>query len=261
MTRAEGTRRAVAMGREGMVATAHPLATSAGLDVLRRGGNAMDAAVAAALVTGVVLPAMCGIGGDAFFIHYDARSGAVTALNGSGIAPARATREFFVERGYEKMPFFGPLSVAVPGAVHAYFTAIERFGSMPASELFAPAIHYAEKGFALTHEGRRMISNSAEELAKYPTSAAIYLRDGDVPAAGTVLRNPDLARSLQLIADQGPEVFYRGSIAQEIARFMAENDGLITVDDLADHESEVYEPLAVDYRATRSIRRASRPRA
>lgn len=248
MVKGETTRRAVAMGRNGMVATAHPLATAAGLDVLRRGGNAMDAAVAAALVTGVVIPAMGGLGGDAFFIHYSAESGEVTAVNGSGIAPHAASREFFLERGYQKMPFFGPLSVAVPGAVHAYCTGIERFGTMSRADLFAYAIHYAEAGFPMTHHGERTIARAAENLAEYPTSAAIFLPNGAPPPAGTVFRQTDLARSLRLVAEQGPEVFYRGELAQAIASFMADSGGLMTVEDMADHESMVYSPRSVDYR-------------
>lgn len=248
MVRSSDTLRAVAMARNGMVATAHPLATAAGLQVLQRGGNVMDAAIAAALTTGVVLPAMSGLGGDAFFIHYDARSGEVTALNGSGIAPHGASLEFFRDRGYQKMPFFGPLSVAVPGAVHAYFTAIERFCTLPVSELFAPAIRYAEEGFPLTHGGHRTIAAAAKNLAQYPTSAAIFLRDGQAPPPGTILRQTDLARSLRLVAERGPEVFYRGEIASEIARFMAESGGLITVEDMADHQSEICRPLSTDYR-------------
>ncbi|MDI3340884.1 MAG: gamma-glutamyltransferase [Sphaerobacter sp.] len=248
MARRGATQRAVVMAREGMVATAHPLATAAGLDILRRGGNAMDAAIAAALVTGVTLPAMCGLGGDAFLIHYDGRSGEVTAINGSGIAPRAASRDYFVERGYTKMPFTGLLSVAVPGAVHAYFTAIERFGSMEPAALFAPAIRYAEEGFPLTHEGSRTIADYAEPMGRFPTSAAIYLPGGAAPRPGTRLRNPDLARSMRLIVERGSAVFYQGEIAEEIARFMAENGGLMTLDDLAGHESVVYRPLQTEYR-------------
>jgi gamma-glutamyltranspeptidase/glutathione hydrolase len=231
-----------------MVATAHPLATAAGLEVLQRGGNAMDAAVAAALVTGVVLPAMCGLGGDAFVLYYEAASRKVTAFYGSGPAPRAATREFFVERGYQKMPFYGPLSVSVPGAVSVYFTAIERFGTWKPDALFERAIQYAEEGFPLTEQGSRTIAASAAELAKYPTSAAIFLPGGDVPRPGTVFRQLDLARSLRLVAEGGPAVFYEGEIAQEISRFMAESGGLLTKEDLAGYRCEVGEPIQTTYR-------------
>lgn len=246
--RVSETRRAAVLARNGMVATAHPLATAAGLEVLQRGGNAMDAAVAAALVTGVVLPAMCGLGGDAFVLYYEAATRKVTAFYGSGPAPATATREFFVERGYRKMPFYGPLSVSVPGAVSVYFTAIERFGTWKPGALFERAIQYAEEGFPLTEQGSRTIAANAAELAKYPTSAAIFLPGDDVPRPGTVFRQPDLARSLRLVAEGGPDVFYRGEIAEEIGRFMAENGGLLTKDDFASYQCEVGEPIQTTYR-------------
>ena len=246
--RVSETRRAAVLARNGMVATAHPLATAAGLEVLQRGGNAMDAAVAAALVTGVVLPAMCGLGGDAFVLYYEAASRKVTAFYGSGPAARAATREFFVERGYQKMPFYGPLSVSVPGAVSVYFTAIERFGTRKPDALFERAIQYAEEGFPLTEQGSRTIAASAAELAKYPTSAAIFLPGGDVPRPGTVFRQPDLARSLRLVAEGGPAVFYEGEIAEEISRFMAESGGLLTKEDLAGYRCEVGEPIQTTYR-------------
>jgi gamma-glutamyltranspeptidase / glutathione hydrolase len=242
------TVREVAMGTNGMVATAHPLATAAGIDVLQRGGNAMDAAVAAALTTGVVLPAMCGLGGDVFFIHYDASSGKVSSLNGSGIAPARATREFFASQGYEKMPLFGPLSAAIPGAVHAYFTALEHFGSISARTLFRAAIRYAGEGFALTQDGAATIARNADALAEHPTTANVFLPNGKPPKAGTIFQQPDLARSLHAIAEGGPDVFYKGKIAQEIDRHMRESDGIITADDLSTHESELVDPISTDYR-------------
>src|SRR6185437_12325889 len=141
------TVRALAMSKNGMVATGHPLATSAGLDALRRGGNAMDAAIAAARTTGVVMPAMNGLGGDAFILYYQAKTGTVTGISGSGINPRKADLEYFLERNYEKMPFFGPLSIAVPGAVDAYFTAMDRFCKLDRVDLFRNAVRYADEGF------------------------------------------------------------------------------------------------------------------
>jgi len=242
------TLRALAMGKNGMVATGHPLATAAGLDALRRGGTAMDAAIAAALTTGVVIPAMNGLGGDAFILYYEAKTGKVTAINGSGIAPRRADLEYFLERNYEKMPFFGPLSVAVPGAVDAYFTAMDRFCRLDRADLFRNAIHYAEQGFPLTQGGSRIIAGSADRLAEYDTSARIFLRDGKAPAPGTMFRQADLARSLRTVEAGGPDVFYRGEIAAAIGAFMQRSGGLLTADDFADHASVVYEPISTDYR-------------
>ncbi|MGH9174249.1 MAG: gamma-glutamyltransferase, partial [Vicinamibacterales bacterium] len=152
--------------RQGMVATAHPLATAAGLDALRRGGTAMDAAIAAALVTTVVLPAMCGLGGDAFYIHAEGKTGKVTAMNSSGIAPRALSRDYFVSRGYQKMPFFGPHSPGIPGSVAGYFEAINRHCRLSVDDLFSAAIHYAENGFPLSATGARTIRASRDELVK-----------------------------------------------------------------------------------------------
>ena len=242
------TVREVAMGTNGMVATAHPLATAAAIDVLQRGGNAMDAAVAAALTTGVVLPAMCGLGGDVFFIHYDAATGDVSSLNGSGVAPARATRQYFTDQGYEKMPLVGPLSPAIPGAVDAYFTGLEKFGSIAPRTLFRAAIRYAGEGFPLTHRGAQTIAANADALAEHETTANVFLPNGKPPRPGAMFQQPDLARTLHAIAEGGPDVFYKGKIAQEIDRHMREVGGIITADDLRTHESEMIDPISTDYR-------------
>jgi gamma-glutamyltranspeptidase / glutathione hydrolase len=208
----------------------------------------MDAAVAAALTTGVVLPAMCGLGGDVFFIHYDASSGKVSSLNGSGIAPGRATREYFTSLGYEKMPLFGPLSPSVPGAVHAYFTGLEQFGSIAPRTLFRAAIRYAGEGFPLTNKGAAIIAENAEALSEHKSTANVFLPDGKPPRAGSLFQQPDLARSLHAIAEGGPDVFYKGQIAREIDRYMSENGGLITAEDLSSHESELTDPISTEYR-------------
>ncbi|MEX1158262.1 MAG: gamma-glutamyltransferase [Thermomicrobiales bacterium] len=234
--------------RQGMVATAHPLATAAGLDALRRGGNAMDAAIAAALVTGVVLPAMSGLGGDAFYIHADGKTGKVTALNSSGIAPRALSREYFVSRGHQKMPFFGPHSPGIPGAVAGYFEAINTHCRLSVDDLFRAAIHYAENGFPLSATGSRTIASARDEMAKYPTSAAIFLRNGEALQPGEMLINRDVAQSLRLVAEGGPDAFYRGDLARRIADAVRDTGGEMTADDFADHTADVYEPIATDYR-------------
>lgn len=231
-----------------MVAAAHPLATAAGVDALRKGGNAMDAAIATALTTAVVLPAMNGLGGDAFFIHFDAKMKKVTGLNGSGIAPRALSRDYFVSRGYEKMPFYGPLSIAVPGAVDAYFKAIERFCTLPVRDLFAYGTHYAEHGFPLSRAGARTISAAADELAKYPASAEIFLPNGKPLQQGDMLVQKHLASSLKLIAEQGPDVFYEGELAERMAAGIQEAGGEMTASDFSGHTSDIYEPLATTYR-------------
>lgn len=236
------------IARGGMVAAAHPLAVSAGLDALRKGGNAMDAAIAAALTTGVTLPAMSGLGGDAFFIHYNGETGEVTALNSSGIAPRALSRDYFVSRGYEKMPFYGSLAMGVPGAVDCYFKAIERWCKLPVSDLFAYAIHYAENGFPLSVTGERTIRSSAAELSKTPASAAIFLREGEGLKAGEFLTQKNLAATLRAVAEGGPERFYDGEIAQRIAAAIQEAGGEMTAADMGGHQADVYTPISTDYR-------------
>jgi gamma-glutamyltranspeptidase/glutathione hydrolase len=232
----------------GMVASAHPLATAAGLDALRRGGTAMDAAIAAALTTAVVLPAMCGLGGDAFFLHADGKTGEVTAVNGSGIAPRAYSRDYFVSRGYEKMPFFGPHSIGIPGAVDVYFIAIQRWCKLSVDDLFAAALHYAEHGFPLSDTGSRTIAGSRDHLAQFPESAALLLRNGRELPPGARLANPNLAQSLRLVAEGGPEAFYNGDLAARIADAVRAAGGEMTAADFAGHTSDVAEPIATEYR-------------
>lgn len=252
--RGMGERRNVAIGRGGMVATAHPLATAAGIWALERGGNAMDAALAAAGVCAVVLPASCGLGGDCFLLHYDAKTGAVTGINGGGLAPQAATPEAYKARGYiARMPFVGPLSVSVPGAVHAYFAAYERWGSIRMSDLWRPAEQYARSGFALTPHGAEIIAAHADLFRAEPgTAAKTFLKDGKTaPRTGQILKNEDLADTLSLLRRHGPEVFYTGEIAEKIGTWMAKHGGLITADDLAAHESEMYPAISTEYRTHR----------
>jgi gamma-glutamyltranspeptidase/glutathione hydrolase len=236
------------MAHGGMVATAHPLATVAGLEALRKGGNAMDAAIAAALTTAAVLPAMCGLGGDAFFLHADGKSGKVTAVCGSGIAPRAYSRDYFVSRGFTKMPFFGPHAIGIPGAVDVYFIAIQRWCRLSVDDLFASGLHYAEHGFPLSVTGSRTIAGSREELAKFPDSAALLLRNGRELQPGETLANPNLARSMRTIAEGGPEAFYTGDLAARIADAVRSAGGEMQASDFSDHRSDVGEPLTTDYR-------------
>lgn len=240
--------RARVIARGGMVAAGHPLAVAAGVDALRKGGNAMDAAIATALTTGVTLPALSGLGGDAFFIHYNARTGEVTALNSSGIAPRALSRDYFVSRGHEKMPFYGPLSMGVPGAVAGYFEAIERWCKLPVDELFSHAIHYAEQGFPLSVAGERTIASAAPELSRFESSARIFLREGRGLRAGELLVQRDVARSLRTVAAGGPEAFYDGELAERIAAAVQAAGGELRASDMHGHRAEVYAPLSTDYR-------------
>jgi len=252
MTDAIRTGRAPVFSRRGIVASGHPRASAAGLNVLMQGGNAVDAAVAVAGVLGVVQPMMSGLGSDTFFVLWRARDRSLHALNGSGIAPYAATREWFISRGHKKMPLRGMLSVSVPGAVDAMQTALERWGSgaFTLKRLLEPAIEYAANGFPVAQRVASWIRESQDVLARFPSSARIYLPDGQAPPAGAVLTNPDLARSLRAVAEGGREEFYRGDLARRIVRFCREHDGLFTEREFADHASEIHEPIRATYRST-----------
>lgn len=237
------------LATSGMVATAHPLASSAGLAALQRGGNAMDAALAASAVCNVVLPASCGLGGDTFFLYHEARSGRTWGLNSSGIAPEAASRDEFAARFGALMPFTGPLAIGVPGAVDAYAVAAERFATRPLADLFAPAIDYAERGFPLGPGLAGAITAAAGEFAKYPASAAIFLPGGHPLAAGGRLANPALARSLRTVAQDGRAAFYEGTLGARIVAALRELGGLFTAEDWAGHHAELYQPpIATTYR-------------
>jgi gamma-glutamyltranspeptidase/glutathione hydrolase len=243
------------LARNGAVATEHPLATAAGLDVLQRGGNAVDAAIASALAAAVVLPAMCGLGGDLFAIVArpggNGRSAEVVAFHGSGIAPRGASigrMRAAGEDGGRLMPRSGPLSAAVPGFVDAIFALHERFGSRPVAALAESAAVYAERGYPLSPLGAWWIAERVDLLGRFPTSAAVFLPNGRPPAVGTLFRQLDLARTIRLVAGDGPGVFYRGEIARRIGEFLTENGGALTADDFADHVTDVGPPLATTYR-------------
>jgi gamma-glutamyltranspeptidase/glutathione hydrolase len=234
-----------------MVASAHPLITSAGVAVLESGGNAIDAAVAAALVAAVVMPEMCGLGGDLFAIVSAPTGNEIVALHGSGIAPRSATIEQMRANGNAggtKMPYRGPLAAGVPGMVDAYSTLLERFGSKPFGKLAERAISYAGNGFPLTRDGADYITESQALLEQFPASAAVFLPNGTPPKTGEVLKQSDLAKTLKIIAEKGADAFYRGEIAHQIAQYMAANGGAMSCEDLADHKTDVSAPIKTTYR-------------
>jgi gamma-glutamyltranspeptidase/glutathione hydrolase len=243
-----------------MIASQHPLVSATALRVLAEGGNAIDAAVAAALVGTVVMPSRCGIGGDLFAVvaRPDASGswgkGDLLAFQGSGIGPRGASLDFMTERGedapggHRVMAQHGPLSPSVPGFVDGCFALLDRFGSKPFAELAGPAIGYAAQGFPITPAEAATIVGLQAELSAYPATAAVFLPNGTPPRPGEMLRQPDLARSIGAIAEGGPDVFYRGPIAKAIAAFLAANGGALTVDDFADHATDVTAPLSTDYR-------------
>jgi gamma-glutamyltranspeptidase len=240
-------------GTTAAVVADHPLAAAAGAEVLRNGGNAVDAAITMAAVLAVVRPHMNGVGGDAFMLISEGRSGRIHALNGSGRAGSGATPARFRARGYTQVPRSGVHSVTVPGAVRAWSDALRRHGSITLAEALAPAIRYAEQGFPISEKLAADMTAHVHVLAADPAMAAAFLHDGAVPAAGTLLRQPDLARTLQLLAADGADALYTGDLARRLDRFMAFEDGHITIDDLAAHSSTWQQPIATTYAGLRIL--------
>lgn len=243
--------RSAVMSTEAMISTSQPMATQVGLEILRRGGNAMDAAIAASATLCVTEPQSTGIGGDCFILYHEAKTGKLHGYNGSGRAPARATLEEFRARGHETMPERGILSISVPGAIEGWQTALEKFGSMSFAEVLQPAINFAENGCAVSPVVAKFWKRNEEMLASSEAARNTLLVDGESPMAGTLHRQPKLANSLKLIAREGKSAFYEGDIAREIARYSKEQDGLIDLEDLAGHKGEWVEPIYTDYRGLR----------
>ena len=240
--------RSAVIARHGMAATSHPLATEAAVRVLREGGNAVDAAVAANAVLGVVEPMSCGIGGDLFAIVWDAKTRKLYGLNASGRSAYAATLDDFRARSLPAIPVHGPLSWSVPGCVDGWERLRARLGSKSLAEILAPAVHYAEQGFPVSEIIAHDRQAAAPELARVPTSAACFLPDGHAPKTGDVFKNPGLARSLRLIAERGPDVFYRGEVAAEIVAYSQQVGGLFTRKDFEDHTGNWVDPVSTNYR-------------
>lgn len=240
-------------GRDAAVVADHPLAAAAGMDVLRRGGNAVDAAITMAAVLAVVRPHMNGVGGDAFMLLREGRSGRIRALNGSGRSPAAATPAAMRELGYTEMPDTGIHSVTVPGAVRAWAEALRRHGTIPLDDALSPAIRYAEHGFPVSEKLAADIAASRDMIAADPALAAVFLPDGQPPAPGSVLYQQDLARTLQELARGGPDALYIGDIARRIDAFMNTAGGLLTIADLAEHSPLWQEPVATTYAGYRVL--------
>ena len=247
-----GATRSEVLATHGMVATSHPLATQIGLQVLRDGGNAIDAAIAANAALGLMEPTGSGIGGDLFAIVWDAESQQLYGLNASGRSPQEMTLADLQEKGLDRIPSLGPLPVSVPGAVDGWFSLHERFGSKPMTELLQPAITYAEEGFPLTQLIAWYMQRSVPLYRDrgFPNITETYVdqNGGRLPAEGEVYRNPFLAETYRRIAAGGRDTFYRGAIAQTIAGFIREQGGYLSARDFADHRSEWVEPVSVNYR-------------
>ena len=238
--------RPVALGREGMVASAHPLATLAGIDVLKSGGTAADAAVATNAVLAVTQPNNCGPGGDLFCLYYDAASRQIHFLDGAGRSGSRAGLEELRRRGLDQLPALGPGTVSVPGCARGWGMLLERFGTRPLAALLAPAVHYAEQGFPVTSTVSQAIAELAPNNAD-PEWHRVFRPGGRAPAVGELLVQPDLAGTLRALAAEGPGLFYTGRVAQCIAGRL-EAEGFLTADDLATHRGAWGETIATGYR-------------
>jgi gamma-glutamyltranspeptidase / glutathione hydrolase len=234
--------------KNGMVVSSQPLATLAGVRVLMDGGNAIDAAVATAAVLGVVEPSSLGIGGDAFALFYSAREKKLKALDASGRSPYAANLAFCRKSGFKGMPQRGIHSVTVPGAVHGWSALLGAYGTMPLGEVLRAAIQYSEEGFPVAELTAEAWHESEASLKNDEGAAINYLVNGRAPKAGEIFTNPRMAKTLRRIAAEGPDVFYKGDIAEKIVRCSEKKGGLFTVRDFANHRSDWVEPISANYR-------------
>ena len=242
------TTRSEILAQNGMAATSQPLATQVALDVLKKGGSAMDAAIAANAVLGLVEPASCGIGGDVFAIVWSAKEQKLYGLNGSGRAPQSLTIDYFMDKGLSYVPFYGPLPVSVPGCVDGWFTLHEKFGRLPMEDILQPAIDYGNNGFPVSEVIAYEMASSYEALKDQPGFAQTYMPKGRPPVKGEVFVNKDLANTYELIAKKGRDAFYKGSIAKTIDSYMKKHGGFLSYEDLASHTSNWVTPVSINYR-------------
>src|SRR6266700_368933 len=243
--------RSMVVTRYGIVATSHVQASQAGVQILARGGSAIDAAIAANAVLGVTEPMMNGIGGDLFLLYWDAKSGKLYGLNASGWAPRNLTIDFLKKQGVTTMPEDGIHSVTVPGAVEGWSKAHQRFGRLPWKDLFTPAIFYAEHGYPVPEIIHDFWGIGQHKLKQTEEAQRVFLPHNKVPDVGEMFANPDLGKTLRLIADKGPDAFYRGEIAQTILKTSTSLGGTMQADDLSEFASEWVEPISIEYRGWR----------
>ena len=242
------TGRSVVMAKNGMVATSQALATQIGLDVLRKGGSAVDAAIAADAALGLMEPMSCGIGGDLFAIVWDNKTKKLYGLNASGRSPYKATREYFKAHKLKEIPEYGPLSWSVPGCVSGWDELHKKFGKLPLTEILGATIEYANDGFPVSEVIAASWARSEIKLKKTPDAAETFLPNGKAPKAGDVFKNPHLGRVYQEIAREGPEVFYKGRPAKKIVAYSDKVGGLFSLKDFADHTATWVEPVSTTYR-------------
>jgi len=239
--------RSEVIAQHGMACTSQPLATQIALDILKAGGSAVDAAIAANAALGLMEPTGSGIGGDLFAIVWDAETQKLYGLNGSGRSPKNLTLDYFTQNGYTSIPATGPLPVSVPGAVDAWFELHKKFGLLSMKDILAPAIKYANEGFPVS-ELIAYYMQGARRLARYPGFRETFMPEGKMPSKGEVFKNPRLAKTYELLAEKGRNEFYKGDIAKKIAAYIKENGGFLSYEDLASHNSEWVEPISTNYR-------------
>ena len=242
------TARSMVISEYGIVATTHVQASQAGAEILRKGGSAVDAAIAANAVLGVTEPMMNGIGGDLFAIYWDAKSGKLYGLNSSGWAPQALTLEHMKAKGATKMPLNTIDAVTVPGAVAGWDALHNRFGKLAWKQLFGPAIFYADYGYPVPELIHGFWSDAPQIFAHDPEGERVYLPNGKVPAIGELFRNPDLAKALRAISQDGVAAYYKGEIAKAILSTSQALGGTLSAADLADFKPEWVEPISTTYR-------------
>ena len=250
--------RSEVIARHGMACTSQPLASQVALDILKKGGNAIDAAIAANATLGLMEPTGNGIGGDLFAIVWDAKTQELYGLNASGRSPKSLKLEYFKEHGYESIPAYGPLPVSVPGCVDGWFELHNKFGSKEMEKVLQPAIDYAREGFPVSELIAYYWQSNANRLQQFPGFEEIFMPEGKAPEKGEIFKNPYLANTLEKIAEGGRDVFYEGEIAEKIDAYMEKHahkymkgdkgeGGYLSYEDLANHHSEWVDPISTTY--------------
>ncbi len=240
--------RSEVIAQNGMVATSHPLASQIGIDILKEGGNAIDAAIAANAALGLMEPTGNGIGGDLFAIIWIEKEKKLYGLNASGRSPENLTLEYFKENNFKSIPAYGPLPVSVPGCVDGWFELHNKFGKIKMRDILNPTIKYAEDGFPVTELVSYYMDVASDKFKNYPNFKETFFIDDSTPLKGQVFKNPDLANTLRTIVKSGKKGFYEGEIAHRIANFVQDQGGFLSYDDLKNHKSEWIEPVSTNYR-------------
>lgn len=235
----------------GMVASSHPLATQIGVEVLKAGGSAVDAAIAVNAALGLMEPTGCGIGGDLFALVWDPKTRRLHGYNGSGRSPRALRRDWFDAEGIRRIPAFGPLPVTVPGAVDGWFALHQRFGRLPMGRLLEPTIRYAREGHPVAPVIAEAWALAVRRYGEFPGFREQFTIDGRAPAKGEIWRNPNLAATLERIAAEGRDAFYRGALPRTVEDYLRAQGGFLRADDFARHRGAWVEPVAVDYRGVR----------